>query len=538
MGLFDTYYGAQSGLFGPLLPADEFNVLAPQPSGFMFPGVVPGGFGAGTGLTLGGASVAPLNGDQSGSTPYTPPSDPYHLTGIIPQFTSVFDTGSYTPQSNEPLFGTQNKNWGIRDGSILSQLIDGLTSRPATAPLAAPTSSPATAGAAFQADQSLPQYNTASVPLPPSRPDIPIQLPPSKPSVPTVPPQMATQELSAQQRPQESQPVYEPSRGGLRDAISGAMANAYNGPLGLLFGGIAGAAGMGTGNPQQNIARTVYQSLAPRYGHERAMALAQMASQNPEFAKAIVPEALGIYPAPKTMEEFAAQEAARARSGAGGGGGGGGAAIGGAPTGLGGYAQFKTIQHEAEQTGKDLAARQKQIDADTTSAVNMRNVLDRMAKLTPIAYEGAGAPGLQYLRSYMQTFLNTDVSKIKAGEEFTSLVSKAGLEAMGGHLGTGFSDADREYVKDQFPRLSQTKEGRMEIINNMRALADRKIQVGQLAQQYFAQNGSLRGFDNALAKWSEQNPIFAASGNRVPQGAINGGQYDWSPGGGLRRRGG
>ncbi|WP_395451211.1 hypothetical protein ACHMW7_16295 [Aminobacter sp. UC22_36] len=81
---------------------------------------------------------------------------------------------------------------------------------------------------------------------------------------------------------------------------------------------------------------------------------------------------------------------------------------------------------------------------------------------------------------------------------------------MGGSLGSGFSNADRDFVTDQVPTLSNTPEGNRALIEVQKKIAQRKIQIAKLARDYAKTNeGRIdAGFDEALAGWSEQNPLF------------------------------
>ncbi len=100
---------------------------------------------------------------------------------------------------------------------------------------------------------------------------------PAEPQQVQLPPAAAPAQYQAQ--PQQ-QPA--PQRGGLGDAFQGFLANAHTGPIGAILGGIAGAAGMGTGNPAQ----VTYQALL-RAGVPEPQARA--AAVNPEILKVIAP---------------------------------------------------------------------------------------------------------------------------------------------------------------------------------------------------------------------------------------------------------
>jgi hypothetical protein len=176
-------------------------------------------------------------------------------------------------------------------------------------------------------------------------------------------------------------------------------------------------------------------------------------------------------------------------------------------------AQGMSLEQKAEQegVGKALADDYAGIQKNVQGAAQMKGTLTRMAQLSPDAYEGAGAPARQHVMSVLQTYFGVPEStlkSVKAGEEFTALANQAVQAGLGGKLGTGISNADVSFMKDQFPTLSQTAAGRRQIIDMLNTVADRQIETGKLADAYRKQNGSLNGFNVAMAQYADQHPIF------------------------------
>jgi hypothetical protein len=166
---------------------------------------------------------------------------------------------------------------------------------------------------------------------------------------------------------------------------------------------------------------------------------------------------------------------------------------------------------EQEGVGKFFADDYSSIQKNVQGAAQMKGTLSRMAQLSPDAYEGAGAPARQHVMSVMQTYFGVPEStlkSVKAGEEFTALANAAVQAGLGGKLGTGISNADVSFMKDQFPTLSQTAAGRRQIIETLNKIADRQIEMGQLADAYRKQNGTLNGFNVAAAQYADQHPLF------------------------------
>ena len=97
-------------------------------------------------------------------------------------------------------------------------------------------------------------------------------------------------------------------------------------------------------------------------------------------------------------------------------------------------------------------------------------------------------------------------------EAFNSQAKAAALDAMGGSLGAGFSNADRDFVEGQVANLENTPEGNRRIIQIQRTLQQRKLDIMAMAQEYERTNGRLdSGFDRILNEWAEANPLFGGA---------------------------
>lgn len=159
--------------------------------------------------------------------------------------------------------------------------------------------------------------------------------------------------------------------------------------------------------------------------------------------------------------------------------------------------------------GKGLAERMQSIQTDAVaaqSALTSLNVMDQ-AMSDPGFYSGAGGENALLLKRVGKT-LGFDADGIDSMETFNAQSKAAALDVMGGSLGTGFSNADRDFVIDQVPNLSNTPEGNRALIEAQRRLQQRKIDIAQMARRYEAENNTLLGFDQELAQWAEQNPVF------------------------------
>jgi hypothetical protein len=138
----------------------------------------------------------------------------------------------------------------------------------------------------------------------------------------------------------------------------------------------------------------------------------------------------------------------------------------------------------------------------------------------PGFYSGAAGPQVLQLKRYAAA-LGLDPEGVDSMESFNALTKQAALSNMGGSLGTGFSNADRDFVLDQVPGLQNTPEGNQRLIEITRRINERKIGIADLARRYAEQNeGRIDlGFDDYLRKFAEENPIFPeAEQSAVPEG--------------------
>jgi len=128
----------------------------------------------------------------------------------------------------------------------------------------------------------------------------------------------------------------------------------------------------------------------------------------------------------------------------------------------------------------------------------------------PNFYSGAASGSIVALKRYASALGLPGADGIESMEQFNAAAKQAALESMGGSLGTGFSNADRDFVLDQVPNLQNTPQGNAALIDIQRKFATRRQQIGALAREYAAQNDNRldAGFEDFVAKWAEQNPLF------------------------------
>lgn len=142
--------------------------------------------------------------------------------------------------------------------------------------------------------------------------------------------------------------------------------------------------------------------------------------------------------------------------------------------------------------------------------------LDTMEKLTqdPGFYSGVGAEKFVLPLKQAVSRFGGDPNAAASMETFRALSNKNVLDTMGGSLGTGFSNADRDFVVGQVANLGNTPEGNRQLIAINKKVARRKQEIAKLARDYSEANGGRldAGFDRALANFAEKNPLFKKDG--------------------------
>lgn len=163
----------------------------------------------------------------------------------------------------------------------------------------------------------------------------------------------------------------------------------------------------------------------------------------------------------------------------------------------------------------------------------------------PSFYSGFGSDQLLALKR-LSAAVGIDPEGVSSMETFNALNKQAALASMGGSLGTGFSNADRDFVIEQVPSLANTSEGNRALIAVQRKIAQRKVEIADMATEYVQKNGVLdAGFEEELARFSEANPIFDGTelGAAAPVSIKDDAEYDALPSGaeftgpdGVKRR--
>jgi len=159
-------------------------------------------------------------------------------------------------------------------------------------------------------------------------------------------------------------------------------------------------------------------------------------------------------------------------------------------------------------------------------ALNNLSIMERLSS-EPGFYSGALADQvLQVKRAAVAMGASPDL--VESEETFNAIAKKTALDVMGGSLGVGFSNADRDFVTSMVPGLQNTPSGNAAIIDIQRKIQKRRIDLAVLSDQYVEQNGDLSGFAKFTKDWAEENPLFPKAESAEPSGSGNDKVWDQS----------
>jgi hypothetical protein len=117
----------------------------------------------------------------------------------------------------------------------------------------------------------------------------------------------------------------------------------------------------------------------------------------------------------------------------------------------------------------------------------------------------------------MAVSLGGNPDQVTSMESFGALTKQAALNAMGGSLGAGFSNADRDFVTGQVASAQNTPQGNLAILDISEKLQRRKIEISKIARKYEQDNGQIdNGLYDVLETWAEANPLFPEAAGTPP----------------------
>lgn len=141
------------------------------------------------------------------------------------------------------------------------------------------------------------------------------------------------------------------------------------------------------------------------------------------------------------------------------------------------------------------------VDAAITTrdtAVSALNSLNKLASLPADQLIGgqfaSGRVGATNLLSTLGLASPVDVNKLNKSQEYQKVAGDVILQTLGGKLGSGFSNADRDFIASLVPQLETSPEARRQLIQFMQGKNQEIVQETIRLETYARQNKGLSGY--------------------------------------------
>lgn len=151
-------------------------------------------------------------------------------------------------------------------------------------------------------------------------------------------------------------------------------------------------------------------------------------------------------------------------------------------------------------------------------AIAKNQQLDAMSSLVkdPSTYQGAGQGLINAGKQIAVAFGLADPSTVASAEAANSMFKKGVFDMASGHLGTGFSEGDRQMLEGIAPNLGNTPAGNALLIGILKRENQRAIEYGVAARAYAMAHmdsthpyGHLDPkFDQEWATYQQEHPMF------------------------------
>lgn len=167
----------------------------------------------------------------------------------------------------------------------------------------------------------------------------------------------------------------------------------------------------------------------------------------------------------------------------------------------------------AEQRAKDVADQRRNIMVSDMAASGNIAKYQQIGKLLQDVDGGALTPTGTHLASLANSIgLKIDKS-LPNKEAAASLANEAALQlrspAGGAGMPGAMSDQDRQFLASMTPNMSQSAQGRKQVIDAYVATQRRNQQVATFARNYEKKYGQIdNGFFDQMQAWSNSNPLF------------------------------
>ena len=150
------------------------------------------------------------------------------------------------------------------------------------------------------------------------------------------------------------------------------------------------------------------------------------------------------------------------------------------------------------------------------TAVSSINSLNKLASLPAdqlISGQFAtGRVGATNLLSTLGLASPSDVSKLNKSQEYQKVAGDVILQTLGGKLGSGFSNADRDFIASLVPQLETSPEARRQLIQFMQKKNQDIVQETIRLETYARDKNGLKGYTPKIPLSVEPSKVNPAAG--------------------------
>jgi hypothetical protein len=169
------------------------------------------------------------------------------------------------------------------------------------------------------------------------------------------------------------------------------------------------------------------------------------------------------------------------------------------------------VQTPGQQSTKGMTESMvKLYDSIQGEATAAEGRIDSLRIMESLLDQGVATGRMQDLTSNLRgiaaDFGIANSEKLAGQELFKSVTNKLMLDVKRDLPGT-MSDKDIEFLEKQVPRIGMTAEGNRVLIEVMKRVEQRKVQLADLADQYARTNGDLMGWRQFRSQWLRTNPL-------------------------------
>ena len=156
----------------------------------------------------------------------------------------------------------------------------------------------------------------------------------------------------------------------------------------------------------------------------------------------------------------------------------------------------------AQELGKLDAKKVTDSFAARENAVNALNSLNKLAELPAkdliTGQFATGRVGATNLLTTLGLASPADANKLATSQQYQKVAGDVILQTLGGKLGSGFSNADREFIASLVPQLETNPDARRKLITFMQGKNQDIIKEASRLENYARANKGLNGFESKI----------------------------------------